>query len=127
MEKAIFDATNKGFAETLFNRRRALPELNSSDRYKREAAKRIAVNVPIQGTAADLIKIAMNNLYNEFLIKGMSAKMIMQIHDELVFDVPKTELESATAIIKKIMESAATLTVPLIVDIGSGKTWLDAH
>ena len=127
MEKAVFDATNKGFAETLFNRRRALPELNSPDRYKREAAKRIAVNVPIQGTAADLIKIAMNNLYQKFITNNMSTKMIMQIHDELVVDVPKAELETATAIIKKVMESAANLTVPLIVDIGKGDNWLAAH
>jgi DNA polymerase-1 len=127
MGKAIFDATTKGYAETLFGRRRALPDLDSSDMFKRESAKRIAVNVPIQGTAADLIKIAMNNLYREFLNSGMATKMIMQIHDELVFDVPKTELETATAIIKKVMESAAKLTVPLIVDIGSGDNWLEAH
>jgi DNA polymerase-1 len=127
MDQAVYDATNKGYAETLYSRRRELSDINSNDPYKRSAAKRIAVNTPIQGTAADIIKMAMINVHQELLSNNMKTKMIMQIHDELVFDAPKAELERALVIIRSAMENVVTLSVPLLVDIGHGESWLAAH
>lgn len=127
IDDAIFNAICNGYALTLFNRRRELTKINSGDRYERESAKRIAVNMPVQGTAADVIKIAMVKVDAALVNKKMNTKMILQIHDELVFDVPKSELEEALVIIKSTMEAAATLSVPLKADIGHGGNWLVAH
>jgi DNA polymerase I len=127
MEKAVEDGQTKGYAETLFNRKRTLENINSFNKFERAAAERISVNMPIQGTAADIVKIAMINVHGELTKQKMATRMIMQIHDELVFDVPKIELEKALEIIKFCMESAVKLSVPLLVDINHGESWLTAH
>ena len=91
------------------------------------AAKRLAVNTPIQGTAADIIKIAMVKLHKELLIGEYKTKIVLQVHDELVFDVPKDELDRVIPLIERVMEGAAQLDVPIKVDIGQGENWLAAH
>ena len=116
-----------GFVETLSGRKRYLKDINSSNGLVRSGAERNAINAPIQGTAADIIKIAMINIQNRLTKEQMSSKMLLQVHDELVFDVFKPELNKAIAIIKEEMESAYELKVPLIVDIDHGFNWLEAH
>ena len=93
----------------------------------RGAAERNAVNAPIQGSAADIIKIAMIRIYDLLQAQQLQTRMLLQVHDELVFDVPKTELEVVKPLIKEAMESAFTLAVPLVADLGVGANWLDAH
>jgi len=93
----------------------------------RGGAERNAVNAPIQGSAADIIKIAMINIHNRLIKENLETKMLLQVHDELVFDVPKTELQKVKPIIKEEMENAFKLAVPLEVEIGEGTNWLDAH
>ncbi len=127
IEKTLKDAREKGYVTTIFGRRRYIPELNSSNRQVREMAERTAINAPIQGSAADLIKKAMVELHRTIRKEGLKAKMLLQIHDELVFEVPESELERATEIIKSVMENAVRLDVPLVVDIGVGRNWLEAH
>ena len=116
-----------GYVETLSGRKRYLKDINSSNGLVRSGAERNAVNAPIQGTAADIIKIAMINIQNRLIKEQMTSKMLLQVHDELVFDVFKPELDKATAIIKEEMESAYKLNIPLIVDIDHGLNWLEAH
>ena len=116
-----------GFVETLSGRKRYLKDINSSNGLVRSGAERNAINAPIQGTAADIIKIAMINIQDRLTKEQMSSKMLLQVHDELVFDVFKPELNKAIAIIKEEMESAYELKVPLIVDIDYGFNWLEAH
>ena len=116
-----------GYVETLSGRKRYLKDINSSNGLVRSGAERNAVNAPIQGTAADIIKIAMINIQNRLIKEQMTSKMLLQVHDELVFDVFKPELDKATAIIKEEMESAYKLKIPLIVDIDHGLNWLEAH
>ena len=116
-----------GFVETLSGRKRYLKDINSSNGLVRSGAERNAINAPIQGTAADIIKIAMINIQDRLSKEQMSSKMLLQVHDELVFDVFKPELNKAIAIIKEEMESAYELKVPLIVDIDHGFNWLEAH
>ena len=116
-----------GFVETLSGRKRYLKDINSSNGLVRSGAERNAINAPIQGTAADIIKIAMINIQNRLTKEQMSSKMLLQVHDELVFDVFKPELNKAIAIIKEEMEGAYELKVPLIVDIDHGFNWLEAH
>jgi DNA polymerase-1 len=117
----------KGFVTTLLNRRRYLPEINSKNHNIREFAKRTAVNTPIQGTAAELIKIAMINIWRKLREKNIKCKMIMQVHDELVFEVEKAEIAAAQTLVKREMENAMTLKVPIKADIGVGDNWLVAH
>jgi len=122
-ETVIF-AMDNSYVKTLFNRRRYLPEINSTNRFLREFAKRTAVNMPIQGTAADLIKIAMINIDKELSQRNLKTKMILQVHDELVFDVPKEEIEIVKELVKDIMENVyPDLKVPLTVSISVGDTW----
>ena len=116
-----------GFVETLSGRKRYLKDINSSNGLVRSGAERNAINAPIQGTAADIIKIAMINIQDRLTKEQMSSKMLLQVHDELVFDVFKPELNKAIAIIKEEMEGAYELKVPLIVDIDHGFNWLEAH
>ncbi|MFQ6093707.1 MAG: DNA polymerase, partial [bacterium] len=120
-------AKELGYVTTLLNRRRYLPEINSEDRRKREFAERTAINTPIQGTAADLIKVAMIKISGRLKEKGLKTKMILQVHDELVFEVPVGELETASELIKEEMERAIALSVPVKADIGSGRNWYEAH
>ena len=109
------------------NRKRYLPDLNSKNRQAREAAERIAINSPVQGSAADLIKLAMINLDREIAQKKLNSRMILQVHDELVFECPPEEEEVMRALVKKEMEEVMPLKVPLVVDIGWGDNWNDAH
>ena len=117
----------KGYVTTLLNRRRYLPEIKSKNHNIREFAKRTAVNTPIQGTAAELIKVAMINIWKKLKAGNYQTKMIMQVHDELVFEVPKGELQDVQRLVKEEMESAMTLDVPIRADVGVGANWLEAH
>jgi DNA polymerase-1 len=125
--RTISEARQKGYVTTLLNRRRYLPDINSPNRRVREFAERTAINTPIQGTAADLIKVAMIKIHRRLRREGLRAKMIMQVHDELVFEVPKEEIEPLSALVRQEMESAIELSVPIKVDIGVGPNWLEAH
>jgi DNA polymerase-1 len=120
-------ARKKGYVTTLLNRRRYLPELNSENAPVRQFAERMAINTPIQGTAADLIKVAMINIYNLLVKKRLRAHMIMQVHDELVFEVNCSDKEEVMTLVKNEMEGVIELKVPLKVDIASGKNWDEAH
>ena len=127
LDKIIYNAKADGYVKTLLNRRRYLPEINSSNAAIRQFAERMAVNTPIQGTAADLIKIAMINISTLLKKKRLSSCMIMQVHDELVFEVPSTEKHEVMSLVRKEMEEVIELNVPLKVDIASGKNWDEAH
>jgi DNA polymerase-1 len=120
-------AREKGYAETVLNRRRYLRDINSRNAMQRSFAERNAVNAPIQGSAADIIKIAMVKIFKEFKKQKLESKMIMQVHDELVFDVVKAEFDIVEGIITKNMEEAYPLNVPLTIDFGQGDNWLEAH
>lgn len=127
MMNAIADARVKGEAITISGRKRQLPEINADNRMIREGAERVAINTPIQGSAADLIKIAMINVHKEMQERGLKSKMILQVHDELVFDALNSELEEMKELIERNMANAIEMTVPLKVEIGVGKNWLEAH
>ena len=127
MEKAIAQAREKGYAETVLGRRRTLRDINSRNATARQSAERDAINTPIQGSAADLIKIAMVRVDRALKAENLRAKMVLQIHDELVFDCPKTEAERVKEIVRREMSAAYDFGVPLEVGIGEGPNWLDAH
>ena len=120
-------AMENGYVTTLFNRRRYLPEIKSENNRLRSEAERIAVNTPIQGTAADLIKKAMINIHERLKEEGFRSRMLLQVHDELLFEVPEDEVEIITPIIKKEMEEVYKLDVPLKVDVNHGRNWDEAH
>ena len=125
-QKIVSDATRDGYVSTLLGRRRYLRELHDSNYNVRESAKRAAMNAPVQGTAADLIKYAMNKVHQALLDNKLETRMICQIHDELIFRVPKKEKDVAYKLIKDIMENALFIDVPLEVDGGFGRDWYDA-
>jgi DNA polymerase-1 len=127
MDNAIQKAKEMGYVETLFGRKRFLPDINSQNSIVRGFAERNAINAPIQGTAADIIKIAMVRIQKRLEQENLQAKMTMQVHDELNFTVPKTELESVRKLVVDEMENAIQLKVPLIADCGVGANWLEAH
>lgn len=127
MDDSIAHAREKGYVTTLFGRRRLLPDIASRNAVVRGYAERNAINAPIQGTAADIIKIAMIRVARRFAAEGIRSKMIMQVHDELNFDVFPDELERVQTIVKEEMEGAYHAKVPLVADCGSGKNWLEAH
>lgn len=127
MDESVQKAKTNGYAETLLGRRRYLKNINSSNRVVRQFEERVAINMPIQGTAADMIKIAMINIFNELEKQKSKTKLVLQVHDELLFDIYKSELETFIPIIKEKMENALPLNVPILADIGTGKNWLDAH
>jgi DNA polymerase-1 len=118
-------ARRDGYVETLLGRRRYIPDINSANRQVREAAERMAINMPVQGTSADIIKVAMINLYHEMEKKGLKSKMLLQVHDELVFEVPDAEMSTLRKLVPSIMESAIKLSVPVKVDTKVGKNWGD--
>lgn len=120
-------ARDNGYVQTVLGRRRYLKDINAGNQVVRGAAERNAVNAPIQGSAADIIKIAMINIHKKLSEKGYKTKMLLQVHDELVFDAYKPELEEVKALIKSEMENAYTLAVPLDVEVGIGDNWLEAH
>ena len=127
MEKAKEEARTKGYAETMYGRRRYLPDINSRNGTVRGFAERNAINAPIQGSEADIIKIAMINIWKRFKQEGLRSKMILQVHDELNFSVYPQEADTVEKIVMEEMQGAAELKVPLIADPGWGKNWLEAH
>ncbi|MDP7027154.1 MAG: DNA polymerase I [Candidatus Marinimicrobia bacterium] len=127
MNETIESARKKGFVETLYHRRRSTNSLNASNRNMVQAEERAAINMPIQGTAADIIKIAMINIHKKMETKKYKSKMILQIHDELMFECPQSEVDVIARIVVEEMEGAVQLAVPLKVDWKYGKSWFDAH
>jgi len=127
LDHTIREAKEKGYVTTLFGRRRFIPELASSTAAVRSFGERTAVNTPIQGTAADLIKLAMIRIQARLKKEGLSAAMILQVHDELVFEAPDNELESLKRLVREEMEGVIELSIPIRVDMGSGKNWDEAH
>jgi DNA polymerase-1 len=127
MEKSIQVAKEQGYIETLFKRKRFLPDINSGNAVVRGYAERNAINAPIQGSAADIIKVAMVQIYHRFREEGIRSKMILQVHDELNFSVYPDEKERVERIVLEEMERAYPLRVPLVADSGWGKNWLEAH
>ena len=126
MERIVREAKEQGFVETLYHRRRYLPDVNSRNYNIRSFAERTAINTPIQGSAADILKIAMIELDKRLKEEKLSATMLLQVHDELVFEVPETELERLDKLVSEVMEHAVSLHVPLITDSSWGKTWYEA-
>jgi DNA polymerase-1 len=127
MDTTKENAKANGFVETLMGRRLYLPDINARNGQLRQYAERTAINAPMQGTAADIIKTAMIRIENWLKTCPFDIKMIMQVHDELVFEVAEDQIEAVKPHIKELMESALELKVPLIVDIGQGKNWDEAH
>lgn len=127
MDSAIQKATEEGYVETMFQRRRVLHDIRSSNRTVRGVAERNAINAPIQGSAADIMKLAMIEIRRRFRAEGIRSQMIMQVHDEVVIDALNSELNAVKRIVKEAMESVVELRVPLIAEVNSGTTWLEAH
>jgi len=123
LESTKKQARENGYVQTLLGRRRAIPEINSSNRQVREAAERMAINMPVQGTSADIIKVAMINLYREMGKRRLKSKMLLQVHDELIFEVPEEEREEMRQLVPEIMSTALEISVPLKVDIKTGNNW----
>jgi DNA polymerase-1 len=127
IEKSLEEARQKGFVITLLHRRRYLPDIHSPNAAIRQASERMAINTPLQGTAADIIKLAMIHIQNRIEALGLFTKMMMQVHDELVFETPEEEVQKALPMIQNEMETVMSLSVPLKVSIHSGKNWAEAH
>ena len=127
MQKTIEDARNLGYVTTIFGRRRNMPELKNSNFNIRSFGERVARNMPVQGSAADIIKIAMIRVSNRFTEEGMKARLVLQVHDELIVECPENEKEHVADILKYEMENAASLSVRLIVEVGTGYSWAQAH
>jgi DNA polymerase-1 len=127
METTRQEARERGFVETVFGRRLWLPDIRSSNMQRRQGAERQAINAPMQGTAADLIKLAMIAVQGWLDEQGLEAKLIMQVHDELVLEVPQTELDIVKPNVERLMMNVARLDVPLVVDAGVGDNWEEAH
>ena len=127
MDLSIEKARENSYVETIMGRKRKLNDINSRNAVVRGYAERNAINAPIQGSAADIIKLAMINV-NDMLKEGnYKSKMLLQVHDELVFDIHKSELENLKILIKERMEAALYISVPLEVEVGMGENWLEAH
>lgn len=126
MDRLIAQARDKGYAKTLFGRRRPLPELKAPNGVTRSFGERVARNMPIQGTAADIIKIAMVRVFRRLRDEGLRSRLILQVHDELIVEAPREEAEKAAALLKEEMEAAADLSVKLLADVHTGDTWYDA-
>ncbi len=127
MDDTRAQAKEKGYVETVFGRRLWLPEINSPNGPSRAGAERAAINAPMQGTAADLIKLAMVAVQDTLDTEGRASKLIMQVHDELVLEVPEAELDWASAEVPRLMASVASLRVPLLAEVGAGPNWEAAH
>ncbi|MBP7603816.1 MAG: DNA polymerase I [Spirochaetes bacterium] len=127
IDETIAFAREKGYVRTILGRRRPIPDIDSSAQFRREGAERIAINTPIQGTAADLIKVAMIDIQREIEEKNYGGRMIIQVHDELVFEVPADEKERFGSMVREKMEGALELSVPIVVDMGWGDNWGEAH
>ena len=127
LARLVERAREKGYAETILGRRRYVPGINARNRNERSASERIAVNMPIQGTQADMIKIAMVRIQDGLRSSEMKSKMILQVHDELVFSVPQNEVDELRTLIVREMTEALPLDVPIEVDANVGMNWLEAH
>ena len=127
MKNIVDEAKQDGYVKTLYNRRRALPELKSSNFNTRSFGERVALNMPIQGTAADIIKLAMVNVYKRLNAEGLESKLILQVHDELICECPEHEAERVAEILREEMSGAVQLSVPLTVDVKIGHSWAEAH
>ncbi len=127
IESMIQEARRNGYVITIMNRRRYIPDIDSQNFGVRRFAERIAINTPIQGSAADLIKVAMIRIDEELKALRLRSKMILQVHDELLFDVPSDEVEQMKPLVKRIMETAYPLSVPIVADVRTGRNWLEAH
>jgi DNA polymerase-1 len=127
MDEMIGFCRTHGYIKTLMGRRRYLPDITSANNTVRAQAERIAINAPMQGSAADIIKVAMVNIHREIKAKGLRSRLLLQVHDELVFDAHTDELAELKELVKGRMEGAIALDVPLVVDMGVGKNWLEAH
>ena len=130
--RAYMDSTKEfcrraGYVETIFGRRCHLPGINDKNQARRGFSERAAINAPLQGSAADIVKRAMIRVPPALAAKGLGARMLLQVHDELLFDVPEAEVEETAAVVKSVMEQAASIRVPLIVDTGLGDNWDEAH
>jgi len=125
MKDVVEDAKEKGYIETMYNRRRYIPELSSNNYMVRQFGARAAMNTPIQGTAADIMKIAMINVHKKLIEKGLRAKLILQVHDELLLEVHKQDVEAVSQLLKQTMEQAVTLNVPMLVDVHKGNCWYE--
>lgn len=127
MDEAKEKAKEKGYVETIMKRRRYLPDIHSNNAIVRGYAERNAINAPIQGSAADIIKLAMIKVFNRLEKENLQSKMILQVHDELIFDVPKSEKEQMTKLVQEEMEGAIEMIVPMKVEFEFAKNWLEAH
>ncbi len=131
MERTKEDCRERGFVETLFGRRVHMPGIKDKNPARRNFSERAAINAPIQGTAADIIKRAMIRVPPALEAAGLSARMLLQVHDELLFEVPEAELDETTSLVKQVMETACApvleLSVPLVADAGHGPNWGEAH
>jgi DNA polymerase-1 len=126
MDGIIADCVEKGYVETILGRRRSIPDITNKNFMIRSGAERIARNTPIQGSAADIIKLAMIKTYDAIRSKKLKSRLILQVHDELILNVPKDELEEVKALLKDSMESAYALSVPLKIEMSTGDSWYDA-
>ena len=125
-EKKAEIAHEMGYVTTLYGRRRVLPDINSRNSTVRGFNERNAINAPLQGSAADIIKLAMINVYKRLRIEGFRSRMVLQVHDELVLDAVEEEIESVKKLLKEEMEAACALKAPLVADVGAGESWYDA-
>jgi len=126
METIVREARDKGYVETIYHRRRSLPDINSRNFNIRNFAERTAINSPIQGSAADILKVAMINLDRALTEKNFKSRMLLQVHDEIVLEVPNDELTAVRQLVKETMEAAIELAVPLVADENAGQTWYEA-
>ena len=127
MDEQVEFAREHGFVRTLLDRRRYLPDITSANQTVRAAAERVAINAPMQGTAADIIKLAMVRIHARIQQEGLASRLLLQVHDELVFDVQLDEVDAVQRLVRELMEGAMELEVPLVVDMNVGKNWLEAH
>lgn len=127
LDETVADALERGWVETLLGRRRQIPELRSQDPMIRAMGERIAANTPVQGSAADVCKLVMLQLPGRFRDAGLDARMVLQIHDELLVEAPDEQVEAAVEVVRERMEHVVELNVPLLVDVGVGASWSEAH
>jgi DNA polymerase-1 len=125
MKEMTEKAKETGYVETIFNRRRYIPELKSSNYMVRQFGMRAAMNTPVQGTAADIMKIAMINVYNELVKRGLKSKIILQVHDEMMIEAPLEEAEEVKSIVKNEMQNAVKLKIPLIAEVSEAENWYE--
>jgi DNA polymerase-1 len=125
LEATKAQARATGYVQTILGRKRAIPEINSPNRQIREAAERMAINMPVQGTSADIIKVAMVRLFREMRERRLKSKMLLQVHDELIFEVPEVEMETMCRLVPEVMSTALILSVPIKVDVKTGANWAE--